>query len=81
MCTILSSNLDNTRRRGEAQRDGRAHAVLQTPSFCGNVRKSGYRDNRGRLGVNVNDTVKLADLDNSQFGTRIWDISPIQAES
>jgi len=30
--------------------------------------------------ANLNDTMKLADLEKPQFDTRIWDISPIQAE-
>ena len=36
-----------------------------------------YRGNRGRSGANLNDTMKLANLENLQFGTGIWDISHI----
>jgi len=35
---------------------------------------------QGSVCANLNDTMKLADLKNHQFGTRIWDIFPIQAE-
>jgi len=28
----------------------------------------------GRSGANLSDTMKLADIENLQFGTRIWDI-------
>jgi len=35
---------------------------------------------QGWVGANLNDTVKLADLENPQFGTRICDISPILVE-
>jgi len=31
-------------------------------------------------GANMNDTMKVANLENPHFGTGIWDISPIQAE-
>jgi len=35
---------------------------------------------QGSAGANLNDTMKLADLENPKFGTKIWVISPIQAE-
>jgi len=37
-------------------------AVLQTPNFCGNMRKFCCRGNRVWSVANLNDTVKLADL-------------------
>jgi len=44
------------------------HAKISLPWQHGSVR------------ANLNDTVKLVDLENPQFGTRIWNISPIVAE-
>jgi len=54
-------------------------AVLQTSNFSGNMRIFHYHGNRGRSGANLNDTVKLTDLENPQFGTRIWVVFAIQA--
>jgi len=31
-------------------------------------------------GTNMNNTMKLADIENPQFGTRIWEVSSVQAE-
>jgi len=33
--------------------------------------------NRGRLGASMNDTINFADPENPHFGTRIWDLSPM----
>jgi len=56
------------------------NCFLQTPKFCGNMRKFCYHGNRGRLVSRLNDIITLPDPKNPHFGTRIWNISAIQAE-
>jgi len=58
--------------------------LLYKPSnFLSKYSTFRYQGNRDRSGANLNDTTKVADLENPQFGTIIvWNIglSSIQAE-
>jgi len=57
--------------------------LLRKPSYSqlyAEIATFRYHGNRGRSGASLNDTMKLADLENPQFGTRMWDMSPMQAE-
>ena len=44
---------------------------------CENFR---YRGNKGQSGTNLDNVTKLADPENPQFCTRVWQVSPIEAE-
>ena len=54
-----------------------ARLILHTPKFCDKMRIFFLPIQQGRSGASLNDNNKLADLEVSQLGTRISELSPI----
>ena len=54
--------------------------ILQTPNCCGNMRKFSLPWQQGSVGASLNDTTKLADPQKTHWRTRIWHLTPIQAQ-